>query len=203
MLVIGLCGGSGSGKGEVCRAFLEHSIPSIDTDAVYHRLTAEKNSLTDALAERFGADILDERGALLRPVLAKKVFAADGAEALADLNRITHFHILNVARVWLEEQRKNGVFAAIVDAPLLFESGFDKECDITVCVTAPRQKRIERIVLRDGISCEAAQRRIASQKSDAYLIERCGYHIDNCGDVGALRARVKRIVDELREKENM
>lgn len=197
MQVIGLCGGSGSGKGEVCRLFAESGIPSIDTDALYHHMTAEKNSLTEALAERFGNDVLSENGALCRARLSAKVFAPGAEKELADLNRIAHFHILAGVRLWLAEQKAAGMRAAIVDAPLLFESGFDKECDALICVTAPKEIRIDRIMQRDKIPRDAAERRIATQHSDAYLIERCGYHINNAGDISALQASVQEVLQKI------
>ena len=200
MLVIGLCGGSGSGKGEVCRLFSEIGIPFIDTDALYHDMTARKNALMDALSSRFGNDILDENGALVRVRLAEKVFAPYAEEELADLNRISHFYILAEVRAWLAECRKQGASLAVVDAPLLFESGFDKECDDIICVTAPQDIRLARIMARDNISREYAQKRIANQHSDAYLLERCGYHIVNAGDISALRARVQEVVQILLRK---
>ena len=112
MKVIGVCGGSGSGKGAVCRLFSELGIPSIDTDALYHEMTAKRCALTEALSARFGEDVLDESGALCRPRLAKKVFAPGAEDALADLNRIAHAHILAGARVWLAECSAQGLPAA-------------------------------------------------------------------------------------------
>lgn len=200
MLVIGLCGGSGSGKGEVCRLFSEIGIPFIDTDALYHDMTAGKNALTDALALRFGNEVLDEKGALIRVRLAEKVFAPNAVAELADLNRISHFYILSEVRAWLAECRKQGASLAVVDAPLLFESGFDKECDDIICVTAPKEIRLARIMARDNISQEYAQKRIDNQHSDAYLIERCGYHIINAGDIPDLRARVREVVQIILSK---
>ena len=193
MKVIGVCGGSGSGKGAVCALFSELGIPSIDTDALYHEMTAKRCALTEELAARFGEEVLEPNGALCRARLAKRVFAEGAKDDLADLNRISHAHILAGVRVWLSECRAQGVPAALVDAPLLFESGFDRECDSIICVTAPIEMRISRIMERDNISRADAQRRIASQHSDAYLIERCGYHIENAGDFSALKARVNEI----------
>ena len=200
MQVIGVCGGSGSGKGELCRLFAEIGIPSIDTDALYHDMTAGRNSLTEALAARFGEDILDANGALCRARLSAKVFAHGASAELADLNRITHFHILAGVRVWLAQCREKGVPAALVDAPVLFESGFDRECDAIICVTAPRDLRIARIVERDKISVADAERRIAAQKSDAYLIDRCGSHIINAGNLDSLRARVREVAQKILDK---
>ncbi|MBP3605436.1 MAG: dephospho-CoA kinase [Clostridia bacterium] len=197
MRVIGLCGGSGSGKGTAASLFMEHGIPSIDTDALYHEMTAGKNALTDALADRFGDEILKENGALDRARLSEIVFRKGAETALADLNRISHYHILNAVRVWLSEKEKEGCAAALVDAPLLFESGFDKECDGVICVIAPKEARIERILKRDGITREKAERRIAAQASDAYLLARSGYHIYNDGDLAALSAQVATVAKKI------
>ena len=200
MFVLGVCGGSGSGKGAACALFAELGFPSIDTDALYHEMTSEKNALTDALASRFGSDVLDEKGALIRSRLAEIVFGSGAKDALADLNRIAHRHILAEVRVWLAKKREEGVPAALVDAPLLFESGFDKECDGVLCVYAPREVRIARIMQRDSISRVQAERRIDAQASDAYLLSRSGYHICNDGDVAALRARVAEIAQKIKSE---
>lgn len=199
MFVLGVCGGSGSGKGAVCALFAELGIPSIDTDALYHEMAAGKNALTDALSARFGKKILDENGALVRPRLAEIVFRPGAEEALADLNRISHKHILAEVRIWLKKMEAEGHSAALVDAPLLFESGFDKECDAVLCVYAPMATRIERIMERDSISREQAVRRIESQASDEYLLARSGYHICNSGDMCALRACVSEIAKNLKK----
>lgn len=199
MQVIGVCGGSGSGKSEVCRLFSELGIPSIDTDALYHGMISGPGELNRALAERFGAGILDENGALVRGRLAEIVFAKGAEAELADLNRISHYFILNGVRERLSKLSADGYFAALVDAPLLFESGFDRECDALLCVTAPKEMRIQRIVDRDKISRERAEARIASQKSDEYLLRRCGYHIENAGDTLALQARVEEIARAIKK----
>lgn len=200
MFVLGVCGGSGSGKGAVCALFSEIGIPSIDTDALYHEMTAGKNALTDALSARFGEEILDGEGALIRSRLAEIVFRPGAQEALADLNRISHYHILSEVRVWLKKMEAEGYAAAIVDAPLLFESGFDKECDGVLCVCAPLELRIERIMKRDSIPRERAVRRIEAQVSDEYLLARSGYHIYNAGDISELRARVLEIAEKIRSE---
>ncbi len=199
MFVLGVCGGSGSGKGETCRLFSEHGIPSVDTDALYHEMTAGKNTLTDALAARFGKEILDERGALIRSRLSEIVFRPGAEDALADLNRISHYHILAKVRAWLSDMEKKGFSAALVDAPLLFESGFDQECDGILCVSAPKELRIERIMERDGITRERAERRIAAQVSDEYLLMRSGYHIYNDGDLASLQAQVEKIAKTIKK----
>lgn len=197
MKVIGLCGRSGSGKGYVCGRFESRGVPCIDTDAVYRELTAagEKRSrLTDELAGTFGEHIVRPDNMLDRRVLASIVLGEGNEDALASLNRIAHKHILARVREILADYRARGVSLAVVDAPVLFESGFDSECDMTVCVTAPEEKRIRRIMRRDGIDEESARRRLASQKDDAGLISLCDAVIVNDGDDSELDAQTDRVI---------
>ena len=84
--------------------------------------------------------------------------------------------------------------AAIVDAPVLFESGFDRECDILVAVVAERELRIDRIMSRDGITRKAAEQRIDSQLSDDELISRCDYVIRNDYDLSYLKQEVRTLL---------
>ncbi len=184
MIVIGLCGGSGSGKSVVSDVAEKMNIPSIDTDFVYRELTCASSPCLDELAMEFGVQVIGTGGALDRGVLREIVFS--DSKRLARLNEITHKHILARTRDLLERYRCEGRSAAIVDAPLLFESGFDRECDAIVAVVADRECRIDRIMARDGITREAAERRIATQICDDELIARSHYFIPNNGTVDEL-----------------
>ena len=199
MLTIGLCGGSGSGKNEVQAAFARLGIEGLDTDALYHRLIDGDTPLARALAERFGKQILKSGGGVNRIALRDIVFSK-GAEAdLADLNAITHAAVLNECRAWLEAQRKAGAFAALINAPLLFESGFDAECDLTVAVLAPKELRILRIMARDGLTREDAARRICAQREDALLAESTTYQIHNSGTEDELFRSVRLLCDRIKK----
>ena len=198
MKVIGLCGGSGSGKGVVCQLFQELGIPFIDTDAVYRELTSSYGPTLKALSEEFGREIITEDNTLNRKALADIVFSGEGSEKrLKRLNEIAHKFILDETRRRLSEFAESGAVASIVDAPVLFESGFDKECNAVVCVIANRDIRLQRVTLRDGISTEEAERRIASQMSDETLIERCDFVIENNSDIHSLRKQVKSVIEAL------
>ena len=196
--VIGLCGGSGSGKGTVCAVLLERGIPTIDTDAVYRELTASDSECMQELVAEFGEGVAFGDGSLNRPLLRDIVFSGDGAsQRLSRLNEITHRHILGEARRRIAEYARGGTAAVTVDAPVLYESGFDRECDAVVAVLADREVRIQRIVARDGISREAAQRRIDSQISDEELRRRADYIIVNDGDESILRERAMAVAEEI------
>ncbi len=181
MRVIGLCGGSGAGKSLAQAYFADFGIPGIDTDLLYRELTSSASPCTEALAAAFGKEILLPNGALDRGALSTLIFCGGEMqkERLARLNAITHAIILDECRKWLKEQEKNGIKAALINAPLLFESGFDKECDLTLAIlSSPEAKRL-RIMKRDGLDEKTALRRLSSQHSDAFLKENTDFQILN------------------------
>jgi dephospho-CoA kinase len=195
MKVIGLCGGSGSGKGAVSGVFAEIGIPSIDTDAVYREMTLSDSPCMRALRREFGEEVVNSLGGLDRTRLASIVFS--DPTRLEKLNKIAHSFILDEARRRLAEYRDKGFAAAIVDAPVLFESGFDSECDAIICVVADRETRIARIMSRDGISYDAAEKRIASQMKDEILISKCDHVIYNNADIESLREGILSLKNKL------
>ena len=194
MKVIGLCGGSGSGKGLACRFFAQFGIKIIDTDGIYHTLTSTAGDCLQEIENAFGTSVIKD-GALDRRLLANIVFSSP--DKLSLLNSITHKHILNEARRRIDAFRENGAIGVIIDAPLLFESGFDKECDATVAICADTDIRILRITQRDGISREHAVRRIQSQKSDEWLRGKCDYVIENNGTFADLERSVMNLTKKI------
>ena len=195
MLVIGLTGPSGAGKGAVSQLFASHGIPVIDADAVYHKLLIPPSACLCELVNVFGSQILATDGTLDRKVLGEIVFS-DKAQ-LARLNEITHRYVMATIREHIEAYRMQGKRAVILDAPQLFEAGADRDCNRIVSVIADRDIRIERILQRDGITKEAAMRRIDSQKSDSFFREHSHYLIENNGDLSALILSVQKILSEM------
>ncbi len=181
MLVIGLCGASGAGKSTAQAYFAKLGIPGIDTDLLYRELTATPSPCTAALAKTFGEEILLPNGALDRHALSQLVFCGGEGqkERLSRLNRITHTVILDECRKWLKEQKNKGVKAALINAPLLFESDFHKECDLTLAILSSPLTKCRRIIERDGLDEEAAFRRLASQHDDDFLAKNTDFQIVN------------------------
>ena len=198
MKIIGLCGGSGSGKGTVCKAFLKHGIPSVDADAVYREIAVPGSPVLSDLAEEFGQGIINADGSLNRAALAKTVFG-EGAEKCAKqrLDEITLARIIEEAEkrfLSLSEQYEFAIF----DAPLLFESGFDRKCDIIIAVIADTEIRISRIMSRDGISRESAEARIISQIPDDVIASRADYTILNNGSIAEIDSAVSDVVSRIK-----
>ena len=200
VMPVGLCGRSGSGKGYVSALFLCRGIPSVDTDEVYREMTGPAEELSPcmaALRDRFGEEVVSADGSLDRAVMRTLVFSGDD-EALSDLNRITHRFILEETRRRVQELYEAGFPIVLIDAPLLYESGFDAECARVLCVTAPEEILIRRIMNRDGITETDALRRLATQKSVDELEARADYVIVNDGcPMDELMRRVDAVADEL------
>ena len=204
MKVIGLCGRSGSGKGVVSAVFSELGVPSVDTDAVYHELTAPSadgngSDCMRELAAEFGEGIRRPDGGLDRRALAAVVFS--DRDKLAALNRITHKHILDETDRRLDGFRHDGYGEAIVDAPLLFESGYDKKCDFIIAADAPEDTLLRRIAARDGISIDEAAKRLSSQITSDVLRSRADFVIYTDTDVDTIRRCAERILEDIRGRE--
>ncbi len=200
MLTVGLTGGSGSGKGYLCSLLSDNDICIIDTDRVYHKMISSPSPCTYALASAFGDEVLDENGGIDRGVLGSIVFSSK--EKLARLNSIAHSFIREECHNIIADSNAKIV---ILDAPVLFESGFDSMCDLTVGVVASEEKRVERIIRRDSISREKVLVRIRNQHSDDWFREKCDIVIENDGgeldvEVNKLKARLMRLYGEKEEK---
>jgi len=183
--VIGLCGRSGSGKTTVCKAFEKYGVMSVDTDKVYRELTApvagKASPLVRTVADAFGDGVVGSDGSLDRRALAAAVFGEGNKEKLELLNSITHKPILDRTDEMIVQFAAEGAVGVIVDAPALFESGFHEKCDVILCITAPDDVLVRRIVARDGITEEAAMKRLSSQITEAELRRRADLIIVNDG----------------------
>lgn len=168
MKIIGLVGGSGAGKSVFCEILSRRGIVTVDCDAISHAVQEKGTPCFLELVDRFGGEILFPDGNVNRAALASVVFSDE--EALADLNRIMHKHILDALRRRLEELSETERMV-VVEAPVLFESGFDKQCDLIVAITSTRKQ--ERIMERDKLTAPAADARLENQISDEELAEKC------------------------------
>lgn len=191
MKIIGLTGGSGAGKGEACKAFLSHGIESVDTDKISREVTKKGSGCLMELTETFSGSILTPYGELDRKKLAEIAFSSE--EKLGKLNQIIHKHILNECKRIILDMQNADRKAVIIDAPLLFESGFDKSCDIIISVISDLEKRVERIIKRDNITAEQAAIRIKNQKSDEFFVANSDYVIYNNSDYAEIYIQVSKI----------
>ena len=186
MVIIGLTGPSGSGKTTLCRFAESLDIKSIDADKVYHELLLPPSPCLDEISSSFGKSVLNPDGTLDRASLASIVFGEGNKDKLDLLNSISHKYVKRRFREILLQMDNDGEKCVIIDAPTLFESGFDKECSFTVSLLADRSRRAERIISRDGLSNERAELRLNSQKPDDFFISMSDHVIYNNGDTDLL-----------------
>lgn len=169
---IALTGGIGSGKSYVCRLLEEHDIKVYDCDAAAKRLMHTSHTLQTQLKNLVGEDVYASDGTLQKRVLAQFLLASE-ANKMA-VNNVVHPAVaadfLASGMTWLE-------------SAILFESGFNERVsfDAVVCVTAPREVRIERIMNRDGISADKAAAWIDAQTDQAEVARRSQWVIVNDG----------------------
>ena len=195
MLVIGLTGPTGAGKGCVADLFAAFGLPVLNADRIYHTLLIPPSPCLDELADHFGKEVLTEAGTLNRQALAAIVFS--NAEELTTLNTITHHYVMAEIRKRLEQLRKDEAIAAVIDAPQLFEAGADRDCNVIVSVLADPALRIDRIMRRDSIDADTAIKRISAQKSDAFFRAHSDYVIENNESPERLLEPVRRILSEM------
>lgn len=195
MIKIGLTGPTGAGKSTVAAHFAAAGLPIVDADALARQVTAHGSPTLTVLAETFGADILLADGTLDRKALAARAFA--GPQQTEKLNAVTHPAILQLMQAQLDALEAAGEKAAVIDAPLLFEAGLDRICDLTVAVLASKERRRARIMARDGMDGTAADSRMAAQPDERFYLERAGNILYNDDDEQNLRKQTAVLLREI------
>ena len=175
LTILGITGGTGCGKTTALRTLEELGALIIDCDAVYHGLLIENKEMLAEIDSAFPGVVTG--GVLDRKALGAVVFS--DTEALARLNGITHSYVGREIDRLLESWAMSGGRLAAIDAIELFGGNLARRCKATFAVLADRDKRIERIMARDGITREYAALRVDAQKPDSYFEEKCDYILKN------------------------
>ena len=180
-MILGITGGSGCGKTTLLKQVQALGGLVLDCDEIYHRLLRENEELLRAIEARFPGSVSE--GTLQRKKLGQLVFS--DPQALKDLNRITHAAVKQEVLRLLEPKPT----LAAIDAIALLEGGLGELCDLTVAVTAPREDRVKRLMAREGIPREYAEKRLNAQHSDEWFRERCDYVLENSGNLIDFQAK--------------
>jgi dephospho-CoA kinase len=189
---VGLTGGLGSGKSEALRALGELGAATLSTDAVVHELLAS-GELTDAISGRLGAEVAPD-GELDRALIAERVFGDDDAR-----NWLEGELWPRVGKRVAEWKQEVDALdppprAAVVEVPLLFESGMEAAFDATIAVVADEEVRAERAGARGHSSVAERTGRQLSQEEKA---ERADYEVRNEGTLDELREKLSRVLARL------
>lgn len=192
MIIVGITGGSGTGKSYIASKLCGEDDLWIDADRVYHKLLDESTAMRRAILKEFPE--AEVEGKINRGKLASMVFTND--RDLMKLNKITHPFVIEEIEKRIGESYCTNVELVIIDAIALFESGLNKICDKTIGVVAPEKSRLERITARDDISYERARARIAAQQKEDFYRKKCDYIIEN-DENSDLSDRISEIKEEI------
>ena len=173
-MIVGLTGGTGTGKTMISEYFKASGFEVIDYDKVTREIYKKGSECLCELVCAFGEGILTNDGELERRKLGSIVFA--NKEKLDILNKIVYKYILEHTKKQIEESKDKKL---LLDAPTLFEAELHRECDYVVGVIAKRDLRLNRICKRDGLDRESALNRILSQKDDDFYRKNCHFIIEN------------------------
>ena len=195
LFVLGVTGGIASGKSTVTAYLKSRGLPVVDADAIARALTGPHADGTMAIARHFGSKFV-QNGTLDRRALAQLVFSDE--KARRKLNGLIHPMVAAQIQRQLTALARAGYTCAILDVPLLFESGLDALADETWCIDAPASVRVPRIMQRDSVSREDALRRIAAQMDDRMRREKSDVVIDNASGWENTRRQVDQLLRERR-----
>src|SRR5215468_7555544 len=188
MFVLGLTGSLGMGKSATAKLFAEEGVPVHDADAVVHRLyEAEATPLIEAAFPGTTAGGKVDRDKLGRRVL-------DHAAAVKKLEAIVHPLVRKAENHFLAEAERARAAVAVLDIPLLFETGSDKRCDAVAVVSAPLDVQRERVFERPGMSEQKFEAILAKQMPDAEKRARADFIVDTSKGFDAARAQVRDIL---------
>ncbi len=195
MRIVGLTGGTGSGKSRAGRLFAHHGIPVIDADAVGHELLAPGGAGVEPVVEVFGEAIVTD-GVVDRTKLGSVVFGDE--DARQRLNAIIHPLILHTIAERCAKFAEEGQPTVLIDAALLAERGErDAWLDGLILVTCPPAIRLRRLVEHRGLTPEEAQQRIDAQGDPDRKIALAEWIIENDGTLKMLQQRVDELAREL------
>ncbi len=197
MKTLGLTGSIGMGKSATADMFRDAGIPVYDADAAVHALYERGGAAIGPLSEMFGNVVQD--GAIHRPSLRAAVL--NNPEAMAELETVVHPLVGETQLKFRQDALASGAVFAVLDVPLLYETGGDKRCDLVAVVTAPEALQRERVVARPGMTEGAFEAIRAKQMSDADKRARADFVISTAFGFEFTRTHVLAIVELLKSSE--
>ena len=191
MIRIGLTGSIGMGKSAVARMFAREGVPVFDADACVHQLQGPSGAAVAAIEARFPGTV-GPRG-VDRQALGKRVFA-NPAERAA-LEEIVHPLVARARQAFLRRNRSRPL--AVLDIPLLFETGGEKRVDVTITVSAPAFVQRRRVLARPGMSLSKLRRILESQLPDSQKRRRADFIIETSRPMWRTQSAVRQVIKQL------
>lgn len=192
MIVLGLTGSAAMGKSATAKMFADEGVPVFDADAAVHRLY--EGAAVAPVDAAFPGVVVN--GRIDRERLAARVF--NDPAALKQLETIVHPLVRAEQDRFRREAEAGGASIAVLDIPLLFETGGDGRSDAVVVVSAPSDVQRARLLERPGMAEEKIEAMLARQLPDAEKRRRADFVIDTSRGFDAARADVRRILEQIR-----
>jgi dephospho-CoA kinase len=190
MIILGLTGSIGMGKSTTAKLFAEAGVPVYDADAIVHMLY--EGEAVPVIEAAFPGTTAE--GKVDRARLSARV--VHDPAAIKQLEQIVHPMLGASRQKFLHEAEQSGAPVAVVDVPLLFETGGEKRVDAVVVVTTTPEIQRERILARDNMTGEKLDAILALQLPDAEKRERADFVVDTSHGLDPVRARIRDILDQ-------
>ena len=190
MIILGLTGSIGMGKSTTAKLFTEAGVPVYDADATVHMVY--EGEAVPAIEAAFPGTTAG--GKVDRAKLSAQV--VHDAAAMKQLEGIVHPMLRAYHQKFLDEAEQSGAPVAVVDVPLLYETGGEKRVDAVVVVTTSPKVQRERILARDNMTAEKLDAILARQLPDAEKRKRADFIVDTSHGLDPVRARIRDILQE-------
>jgi dephospho-CoA kinase len=190
MRVLGLTGSIGMGKSTTAKLFAEAGVPVYDADATVHKIY--EGGAAPAIEAAFPGTTVD--GKVDRARLSAKV--VHDPAAIRKLEQIVHPMLKAYHQKFLDDAERSGAPVAVVDVPLLFETGGEKRVDAVVVVTTSPEQQQMRILGRGTMTEEALEALLARQMPDQEKRKRADFVVDTSHGLDPVRARIRDILDQ-------
>jgi dephospho-CoA kinase len=190
MIILGLTGSIGMGKSTTAKLFAEAGVPVYDADATVHRLY--EGEAAPAIEAAFPGTTVD--GKVDRARLSARVL--HDPAAMKQLEQIVHPMLGASRQKFLQDAEASGAPVAVVDVPLLFETGGEKRVDAVVVVTTTPEIQRQRVLARDNMNGERFEAILGRQLPDAEKRQRADFVVDTSHGLDPVRARIRDILVE-------
>jgi len=193
MLVIGLTGGIGMGKSTAADILSSFGLPVYNADRAVHALLDKGGAAVKLVAKLFPAAL--KNGAIDRSVVGSLVF--NKPVLLKKLETILHPLVQRIEREFLKQAQRDKIAAVVLEIPLLFETGAEKRCDVTICVTAPKAVQKARVLKRKGMTPERFKSIVARQMPDKEKRQRADFVVKTGVSRADTKKQLNAILDHL------
>ena len=195
MLVIGLTGGIGVGKSAAAEHFGRRGIPVFNADACVHRLY--EGEAVIAIEAAFPGVARD--GKVNRKLLGERI--AGSQKKLRELEAIVHPMVVEAEIQFLIEQERKGAKLAVLEIPLLFETGAEARVDVTIVLSAPAQVQRKRVMARPGMTVDRLEHLLARQLPDAERRGRADFVVDSGTSLGDMQNQIDKLIESLQDRQ--